>query len=189
VSAAMRQVHACQSDPTTQQARRWLAARPVFLDTETTGLDAVAEICEIALISHAGTILLDTLVRPRRPIPPEATAVHGIADADVAGAPSLPDIWEDLVFLVTINALVIYSVFFLNSFHNRSMQVEVGGIRRQEHELEARGLGVRQSSERKLTLRASRRPPRGRAGGACHLRQRPRPAGTSIAQHVDVEGG
>ncbi len=64
----------------------------IILDTETTGLDGGAEIVEIAVIDVAGNTLFETPVRPGRPIPPEATAIHGIADADVAGAPTWPEI-------------------------------------------------------------------------------------------------
>lgn len=38
----------------------------VILDTETTGLHD-AEIVQIAVIDHAGTVLLDTLVNPPHP--------------------------------------------------------------------------------------------------------------------------
>jgi DNA polymerase-3 subunit epsilon len=64
--------------------------RPVaFFDLETTGLDMRSDrIVELALIKL--TPQGDVLERVRRfnpgvPIPPEATAVHGITDEDVAG--------------------------------------------------------------------------------------------------------
>src|SRR5690606_37121994 len=57
------------ADPTSRaqigrQARAWLAANALILDTETTGLDADAEVVELAVIDCAGAVLLDTLVRP-----------------------------------------------------------------------------------------------------------------------------
>ena len=70
-------------------ARRLLEADPLILDTETTGLDENAEICELAIITHEGKVVVDSLVKPIAPIPAEATAVHGITSKDVSDAPSL----------------------------------------------------------------------------------------------------
>lgn len=75
----------------------------VVLDTETTGISD-PRVCEIALaavdlstvtpkvIAHASK-----LVNPGKPIPPEATRVHGITDADVSNCPSLADVWPKLI--------------------------------------------------------------------------------------------
>lgn len=66
----------------------------VVIDTETTGLDAR----NARLVQYAGLRMrgaepmpqheFETLVDPGGPIPAAATAIHGIADADVRGAPS-----------------------------------------------------------------------------------------------------
>ena len=42
-------------------ARRLLEADPLILDTETTGLDENAEICELAIITHEGKVVVDSL--------------------------------------------------------------------------------------------------------------------------------
>jgi DNA polymerase-3 subunit epsilon len=65
------------------------------VDTETTGLDAAAghRVVEIATILITDGVIGDawsTLVRPGRPIPADASVVHGIDDAMVADAPA-PD--------------------------------------------------------------------------------------------------
>ncbi|MFB7896057.1 exonuclease domain-containing protein [Streptomyces xiamenensis] len=74
-------------------AREVLAdPRALVLDTETTGTDRDARIVEITALSTSGTILLNTLIDPGVPIPARATAVHGIRDQDVAGAPTLSDL-------------------------------------------------------------------------------------------------
>jgi DNA polymerase-3 subunit epsilon len=64
------------------------------LDTETTGLDprtdAIVELAW-AIMRGDGTVLSSnsTLVNPGRPIPADATRIHGISDCDVADAPTL----------------------------------------------------------------------------------------------------
>ncbi len=58
--------------------------RAVLLDTETTGLGEHDVVIELALLSVAeGKPLLNTLIRPDRPIPWEATLRHGLYDSDM----------------------------------------------------------------------------------------------------------
>ena len=47
------------------RAQQLLAQQPIYLDTETTGVRSNAEIVEICLVDHDGTVILDSLVRPR----------------------------------------------------------------------------------------------------------------------------
>jgi DNA polymerase III epsilon subunit-like protein len=65
----------------------------VAIDLETTGLDVRTDvIVAVAAIPFEGGIArpgLVTLVNPGRPIPPSSTAIHGIDDAAVAGAPPI----------------------------------------------------------------------------------------------------
>jgi DNA polymerase-3 subunit epsilon len=67
-------------------------ARLVALDTETTGMSpadgsALVEVASVTLESGARGAEWSSLVRPGRPIPPDAVRVHGITDAMVADAP------------------------------------------------------------------------------------------------------
>ncbi len=64
------------------------------VDTETTGFSPVDGhvLVEVAVVRVVDGAIRESeswssLMRPGRPIPPDATAVHGITDAMVAGAP------------------------------------------------------------------------------------------------------
>lgn len=92
-----------------EKARAWIRQNALVLDTETTGLDESAEIVEISLIDCTGTVLMDTLVRPRLPIPDEASAIHGITSAMVANAPSWLQIRDQFLELVAGRPIVIYN--------------------------------------------------------------------------------
>ncbi len=75
------------SDVALLAGRRLLA-----VDTETTGMspDAGHRLVEVARVEIANGALGESwssLVRPGRPIPPDAARVHGITDAMVADAP------------------------------------------------------------------------------------------------------
>nr|WP_049849454.1 3'-5' exonuclease [Trabulsiella odontotermitis] len=81
----------------SETALRWIRKNYLILDTETTGLGTDAKIVEIAIIDCTGKTLLNTLVNPGIPIPPEATAIHGITDEMVRDAPT----WRDIERQVT----------------------------------------------------------------------------------------
>ncbi len=76
-----------------QRARDYLAAQPVYLDTETTGLGNFDEIVEVCILDHDGQALVDTLVKPSRPIPADVVRIHGITNEMVRGAPAWPEVW------------------------------------------------------------------------------------------------
>lgn len=87
---------------------------PIYLDTETTGLDPQFDsIVEIGLVDHDGAIVFSSLVKPRDMcIPPAATAIHGITDDDVRDAPHLADIIGSVMQLIAGRELVIYNAAF-----------------------------------------------------------------------------
>lgn len=94
------------------EAATLLNSNMVILDVESTGLGENAEIVEIALIDPSGTPLLNTLVRPTSCIPEEASAIHGITDADVASSPSWPDLADEVADITSGRYLVGYNVAF-----------------------------------------------------------------------------
>ena len=86
-------------------------------DCETTGTDTTRdEIVSLALLQldpdGAETGRYTRLVKPKREIPAEATAVHGIATADVADSPSFADIAAELRALLGDAVFVAHNVGF-----------------------------------------------------------------------------
>lgn len=90
----------------------WLAAAPLFLDTETTGLGSDAQIIEIAITDASGNVLLESRLRPTVPIEPGALAVHGIDDHALADAPTWPHVAGDVQGLLSGRVVVIFNEEF-----------------------------------------------------------------------------
>lgn len=72
----------------------------VALDLETTGTnvgrDRIVEFAAVKIRPNGERERLVIRINPERSIPPEATAVHGITDEDVAGAPTFADVAAQL---------------------------------------------------------------------------------------------
>ena len=96
------------------EAAQWaadiLAANPLILDTETTGLNGY--IVQISVIDSAGEVLLDTLVNPLAEIEEDAMAVHGITQAMVADAPTFAEISAKLHALLRDRTVIVYNLPF-----------------------------------------------------------------------------
>jgi DNA polymerase-3 subunit epsilon len=88
------------------------------LDTETTGLDAAQDrvVSLAAVPMHGGRLFgadaLDRLVDPGRPIPPRSTAIHGITDGMVRGAPGIAEVLTELAPLLEGAVMVGHSIGF-----------------------------------------------------------------------------
>lgn len=70
-----------------------LAKKPVYIDTETTGLEKEDEVIEISIVDFDASLLFTSLVKPTRTIPMDAQRIHHIKDADVSAAPAWPILW------------------------------------------------------------------------------------------------
>ena len=94
------------------------------LDFETTGLD-----CTIGRVVEVGAIRFSLgregffedasmacLVDPGMPIPARASAIHGISDDDVAGAPSFGEVAPSLLAMAEGAVIVAHNVRFDLSF-------------------------------------------------------------------------
>jgi DNA polymerase III subunit epsilon len=94
------------------EAAKLLAASPLFLDTETTGLSDAAEIIEIAILDAQGAILLEQLVKPVGTVDEGARAVHGISDDELATAPDWPDVARDVSRLIEGRHVICHNAEF-----------------------------------------------------------------------------
>lgn len=75
-----------------------MALRPIFYDTETTGIRAEKDrIIEIAAFDPVRDLSFEKLVNPGCPIPAEASAIHHITDDMVASAPSFAQIGSEFI--------------------------------------------------------------------------------------------
>lgn len=83
----------------------------VVLDTETTGLHE-GEICQIAIMDSLNSVLLDTLLLTKQPIPADATRIHGITDDMVADAPNWLDVQPVVFNLLKGRHVVIYNATY-----------------------------------------------------------------------------
>jgi DNA polymerase-3 subunit epsilon len=81
----------------------------VILDTETTGLDDRAEAVSIGVIDHTGAVLLDTLVKPTRPITADVTAINGITNEMLVNARPFNNVIQDLYRAVAGKTIVVYN--------------------------------------------------------------------------------
>jgi len=84
----------------------------VILDTESTGLDRDAQICQIAVIDQGGQVLIDSLVKPTIRIPADAIAIHGITNEMVANAPTFDVVAGRLEKTLVGRDLIIYNAHF-----------------------------------------------------------------------------
>jgi DNA polymerase-3 subunit epsilon len=84
----------------------------VILDTETTGLDANAEICQIAICNHRGEAVMNTLVKPGVGMTMGAYMVHRISDDDFKNSPMFPGIHYQLQEAMRGKTVIIYNAKF-----------------------------------------------------------------------------
>ncbi len=90
----------------------------VAVDTETTSLDArkarILQIAAVELRPRKGreARLFETLVDPGEPVPPASSAIHGITNELLAGAPEFPDAWAAFSGFVGSRVWIGHSVGF-----------------------------------------------------------------------------
>jgi DNA polymerase III subunit epsilon len=95
-----------------RKAKELLLTRPLFLDSETTGLGVDDEIIEIAILDHESRVVYEQLVKPNKKIPADATRLHGITNDHVHMAPSWDEVWPVIVKIIQNRYVGTYNVDF-----------------------------------------------------------------------------
>ena len=85
---------------------------PVFLDTETTGLDRKSEIIEICVVNHDDQVLYHSLVKPTSSISSDVTRIHGITTDLVKDAPNWLNVWPAVQGFLLGKQVGVYNADF-----------------------------------------------------------------------------
>lgn len=101
--------------------------REIVLDTETTGFepsegDRIVEIGAVELIGHVPTgRTYHQYINPKRSMPAEAFAVHGLGDEFLADKPVFKDIAQEFVDFVGNDKMIIHNAAFDMKFLNAEL--------------------------------------------------------------------
>jgi DNA polymerase-3 subunit epsilon len=107
-------------------AAPWADQPVVVIDFETTGVTPADRPVEVAAVRFdRGRVVrsYSTLLDPGQPIPPGATAVHGITDAMVLGMPTLTDVAVQLFDIARDAIPCAYNA----PFDRRCLHAEIAG--------------------------------------------------------------
>lgn len=104
-----------------------MALRPIFYDTETTGISAEQErIVEIAAFDPQNKRSFCKFINPGKAIPPEASAIHRITDDMVREAPPFSEVIKEFASFCEGEAVLIahnndaFDIHFLRKEHERN---------------------------------------------------------------------
>ncbi len=102
--------------------------REIVLDTETTGFKPeeghrLVEIGCVELINHVATGgKFHVHINPMRPVPAEASAVHGLTDAFLADKPRFTEVVGEFLEFIGDSPLVIHNAAFDMAFLNAELK-------------------------------------------------------------------
>lgn len=121
------------ASPIVSLADRRLDEVPfVVIDVETTGLDPdadrIVEICAVVIDPGAPPrVVLDTLVDPEGPL--RATGIHGITEADLAGAPRIAALADAIRAVAAGRVVAGHNIRFDLSFLDAALGRLGAGLR------------------------------------------------------------
>lgn len=108
-----------------------MAKRPIYFDTETTGMRPESDrIIELALFDPVKKLEKVWLINPKMPIPKEATHIHKITDDMVASSPLFSEVAQECmefcdgdVALIGHNCDAFDVPFLLAEFSRNHLQI------------------------------------------------------------------
>lgn len=92
-------------------AQQMMQESAVFLDFETTDIKD-AEVVQVGVLGMDEQPIIETLVKPAKPINPRAMAVHGITHEMVEDAPSFESIYVQLSVALAGRYVIAYNAPF-----------------------------------------------------------------------------
>jgi DNA polymerase III subunit epsilon len=105
----------------------WRDTEFCVVDLETTGMDLRHD----DIVSYGATIVANgrihcgrsvySLVNPDRPVSVASLTVHNLRQADLAAAPRLDDVLDQLIDLLAHRVLVAHAAWFEHAFLNRAL--------------------------------------------------------------------
>nr|AAS90610.1 conserved hypothetical protein [uncultured soil bacterium] len=99
-------------DKMQQWAHNLMHGDFVVLDTETTGLGPTDEVVQIGIIDSKGRTVLNTMVRPTRPVPSVVTRIHGLTNEKLAEASPFSDLYVSLSSILAGVTVIAYNMDF-----------------------------------------------------------------------------
>lgn len=108
------------------------------VDVETTGMrarggDRVTEIAVVHVEEGQASVAFESLLDPGVPIPPRITALTGISDALVAGAPSFADVAERVLAALSGRVFVAHNARFDLAFVGAELERAADVVFRPHH--------------------------------------------------------
>jgi DNA polymerase-3 subunit epsilon len=86
----------------------------LIVDTETTGVDALGEVLEIAIIDLTGRVLMEQHFRPEsmEEIPEVARSLTGLTMADLQDKPAFHEVYSRIVEMTKGKTILAYNAEF-----------------------------------------------------------------------------
>lgn len=97
--------------------------RPLFLDTETTGLGSRAEVVQLAIIDVDGAVLFNELIRPFGKMDVKAQQVHGITTNQLKDKPTIDEYADVILDHISRGPVVAYNADFDSRLLRQSLWI------------------------------------------------------------------